>query len=396
MSYLIFCSFEVGGIPYKMAEILNRHGVEVYYVSVADNPQGHDSTYYHYGNTKKSWDLSFMFSDIRSLPKRIISNLKILKDQYKISNCFATGYKSYLLNKAGIQYNYWSYGSDLDQICFSFVWPQNYPLVKKIKNYPLFLLKIRKKARTSISLASSVMIAPYQVDTLNGIFPGKKLFFLPHMISVIDYDLVLKRKGEMQAAIGAKFGTKRYFFSATRHVWSGILSKYEDNKGNNVILKSYCEYLNLSGDYESKLILVAKGPDVEASKALCRDISLDNNVVWVEEMPREELESYYTGATICFGQFGTPVLTFAALEPLARGTIGISLYNCRNSSVPHYSEGPPILESNEPKEIANLMHRIMADKNEYDNLSYRSWKWIKDNCSEEKFVESFLRVMESN
>ena len=32
MSFLVFCSFEVGGIPFRMAEILNRYKVETYYI----------------------------------------------------------------------------------------------------------------------------------------------------------------------------------------------------------------------------------------------------------------------------------------------------------------------------------------------------------------------------
>ena len=47
MSYLIFCSFEVGGLPYRMAEILNAHGVEAYYASIAKPTLGHDSTQFH-------------------------------------------------------------------------------------------------------------------------------------------------------------------------------------------------------------------------------------------------------------------------------------------------------------------------------------------------------------
>jgi hypothetical protein len=38
------------------------------------------------------------------------------------------------------------------------------------------------------------------------------------------------------------------------------------------------------------------------------------------------------------------------------------------------------------------MARILARREDYEGLSYKSWLWIKNNCSEEKFVESFLAL----
>ncbi|CAN0499711.1 unnamed protein product, partial [Phaeothamnion confervicola] len=59
--FLIFCSYEVGGFPYKMAEILNRHSIVTYYISVDREQFGHDSTTYHWGTQREEWDLSRLF-----------------------------------------------------------------------------------------------------------------------------------------------------------------------------------------------------------------------------------------------------------------------------------------------------------------------------------------------
>jgi len=109
-------------------------------------------------------------------------------------------------------------------------------------------------------------------------------------------------------------------------------------------------------------------------------------------MKRDELDKYYQGADLCFGHFGTPVLTYAVLEGLKNGTIGISFSIKRVENFPFYIENPPILNSRSPEEIAEFMIKILNDQTSFNERSYRSWFWIQKNCSEEKFVEAFLNL----
>ena len=160
------------------------------------------------------------------------------------------------------------------------------------------------------------------------------------------------------------------------------------------MLNSYAIFKKITVDDHSKLVLVKKGPDVELSKSLSRRLGIEDDVVWIDEMKREELDRYYQGAAICFGQFGTPVVTYAALEPLANGTISISFLNDNNSPVPFYKEKPPIFSNINPKEIAEFMVKKLAEEKDYEDLSYNSWLWIQNNCSEEIFVKSFLTLFQ--
>jgi len=392
MSYLIFCSYEVGGLPYKMAEILKRNGVEVYYVSLDRKAIGHDSTKFHYGNRNEPWDLSYLFKNCFSSLK-IVRNLRLIKKRYNITACLATGSKSYLLKQADIDYKYWSYGADLDQQCFSVFRLLNYPFWKRFLKFIYNVFNRQTlKARKSILLASSLMIAPYQITSLDKICSNKKLFFLPHFLRIFDYEYLLKEKIKNKKRICEQINAKNYFFSSTRHFWQGIKIKMSDNKGNNVIFESFARYIKISKDYNSKIIVVEKGPDVEASKLLTKKLKIDKYVVWVKEMKRDELNMYYQGATLCFGQFGTPVVTFASLEPLSNATPCISFFDENKIKIPFYKELPPLINSNDPYKIAELMHNIINDDNYYSDLCYRSWLWVKNNCSEEVFVKSFLEL----
>ena len=392
MNYLIFCSFEVGGLPYKMAEILNRHGVKVYFLSIAKDPVGHDSSHFHYGTSREDWNISHQFKDYLISDTKIKSKLVNIKKEYNIINCFATGIKAYMLSDVGINYYYWSFGSDLDQQCFMPAWNNNYPLWKNCLRLPFYFFTHRRNARKSLRNAQSIMIAPYQIKAYNQVCPGKPLFFLPHFFTITDYELLLRKKQEIKQHICAKIGAQQFFFSATRHFWSGERAHLADNKGNNVIIAAFKKYLEISENHNSKLVLIEKGPDVDSSKALSDQLNITEKIVWLKEMKRDELNNYYLGADICFGQFGTPVLTFAALEPLVNGTICISSLSDNDDRIPFYHSRPPIFSSKDPAKIANFMIKILTNPEEYAELSYQSWLWIKNNCSEEKFVDSFKKI----
>lgn len=392
MNYLIFCSFEVGGLPFQMADILNRKGIKTYYISLdRRNSDNHDSTLFHFGNREEEWDLSNMFRNLTSTSD-VVARLRSVCKDYNIFYCLASGTESYLLHNAGIKYQYWCYGSDLDQECFHRVFPLGYPLLKKYVSSLLFFLKKRPKARESIRKAQSVMIAPYQIEALNKISPSKKLFFSPHFLKVTDYDELMYKKIENKDRICREIKAKRFFFSSVRHVWSCHLKDESDNKGNDVVIKSFKKYIETTKDTDSKLVFIEKGPDVENSKSLIRQLGIDQYVAWQKEMTRNDLSAFYQGASLCFGQFATPVITFASLEPLANVTPSISHYLDNSLQVPWYKTNPPIFNSRDQDEIALLMHKVSTDEGYYKELSYKSWLWIKDNCSEESFINAFIKI----
>jgi len=391
MSYLIFCSFEVGGLPFRMADTLNRHGVETYYIYLGPKSTNHDSTHFHYGARSEEWDQSHVFQDHLGSQKEIVTLLSRIKAEQHILHCLATGRNAYLLKKAGIDYNYWSYGGDLDYECFFVERLLNTLIRMRFRINPVRLFLNMVNARKSIGWANSVMIAPYQERALKRIFPEKGLFFLPHCIDAKDYGQLLKERGKSKKTISRKWGVENYFFSSTRHVWVGDWKNLTDNKRNDIMVRGYAKYLQNTEDSRSKLIMVEKGRDVGATQRLCRELGISDSVEWVHEMPRNELDMYYRGASICLGQFGIPVITYSILEPLANGSIGISFFNAP-TAVPFYETYPPVFNTRDPNEIALIMDKIMSDQGGRDEFSHESWLWIKRNCSEERFVEAFVAL----
>jgi glycosyltransferase involved in cell wall biosynthesis len=396
VSYLIFCSFEVGGQPFRMAETLNRFGVEAYYVYLGKMDTGHDSTQFHYGNREEPWYLSLRFEQIYNNSAEVVHRLRQMKTEYHITHCLATGEGAYHLQLADISYHYWSFGSDLDYKCFIRTSFKNHWLTLRLIRHPFRVYGERRRARDSIRYSDSAMVSPYQIKALKEIFPDKKLFFLPHFFKVTDYSILLREKEINKRLICEKIEADRYFFSSARHCWTGHWKRMSDYKGNEVILHSYAKYLSLANNDHSKLVLVKKGPDVEASKYLSKKLEIEKRIMWVDEMKRDELDKYYQGADLCFGHFGTPVLTYAVLEALKNGTISISFSIEDAPSLPFYIENPPIFNSKSPEEIADFMIKILNDQARFNQRSCQSWVWVNRNCSEEKFVESFRSLFKSH
>jgi glycosyltransferase involved in cell wall biosynthesis len=392
MSYLVFCSFEVGAFPYMMAETLNHHGIKAYYISLAKNSFDHNSTRFHYGDTKAEWNLSSLFN--KEGPDS--SNVKILRDvksRYAIECAFATGGKSYLLKQAGIDYRYWSFGSDLDLWCRFPVVPAEFPAWKRAVLHPYFMLTTCREYRKSIINATSLMIAPYQLKTYRKICPGKRLFFVSQLTRMLNNGELNRKKAESKKKICEEIGADRFFFSPARHIWIEKGRSSVHDKGNDIVLRSFAHYLEKSRDKKTRLILIRKGPDVRDSEKLIEELGIKDYVVWLHERRRDDIWAYYQGASVCFGQFGTPVLSYATLEPLANASPCITFAGNCEPETPFYKTMPPVFNSIDYKEIADFLCRIVSDEKYASSISYESWRWANDNCSEEKFVETFLEEM---
>ena len=395
MNYLIFCSFEVGGLIFKMAQTLNYHGIKAYYISLAQIPCGnYNSTEFHYGKRQEAWDLSPLFFKNENRLNESVKILRRIKKDYGITACLATGHKSYLLKEAGIKYKYWTYGADLYHYNNPSIILAGLPAWKKVMLSPYVLLGYARQQKKSILYASSMWLEFHQLKVHQRLYPKKPVFFLPRVVKTADYRQLCREKAESKNMVCRATGAKQFFFSSTRHFWAGNNNRLVDCKANDVIVNAFARYLEISNDKSTRLILVKRGPDASQSEQLARKLGIDGFVVWINEVKRDDLRAYYQGASACLGQFGAPILAYTALEPLACATPTASFFEYNNALVPFYITPPPVFNCKEPAVIAEFMRKMVSEPDYASRLSYDSWSWAKENCSEEKFVESFVKEMD--
>lgn len=102
------------------------------------------------------------------------------------------------------------------------------------------------------------------------------------------------------------------------------------SKHNNWIISAYADFVRMFPETKSALVLSEYGTDVEASKKLCRDHGLINNVLWIPAMPRMCLLEIISKCDIGLGEFysvpkmiygGTALEIMACGKPLIQGFI---------------------------------------------------------------------------
>lgn len=385
MRYLVFSAFDVGGWPRAMTEVLNRNGVETYYVSVS-RARGHDSAAFH-GRPDTPWDLSDLIGRVTRT-----HDLRTLLERIRPSGCLATGIGANVLRRLGVDYNYWSYGSDLDAGCF---WPSTPP-----KHSPrawlryAYRLALIRRARSTVRAAMAVMIAPYQRTSLREVAPGMKLFFLPHVQRTQPFDELEARRREIRPRLLARFDATHLFFSATRHyasTGSRDDARGNDDKGLDVVLQAFRTFRSsVPRTARPKLAFVRKGPDVNRTAATAAQLGLERDLVWLNEMPRSELTELYLSADACLGQFGKPVLTYSAIEPLAQGTPTASYITDPAHETPFYRTLPPVCSSRRTGVIARFLSRASSGDGQAQRMRRESWEWLQSNCSERAFCEAFV------
>jgi len=238
------------------------------------------------------------------------------------------------------------------------------------------------------------MIAPYQKRGLQTLRIDKDLFFLPHVLAAADdYEALQEEKRRCREDMCRCLGADQVFFSSVRHVWAGANAQLADSKGNDIAVRAFSLYCEKNRRVKNKLLLINKGYDLAASQRLIQALRLEGAVVWMDQIPRDRLADYYRGTTLCLGQFGTPVLTGAALEPLSFATPSVSYYTDNAADIPYYASLPPVHNSRDPETIAGFMDRIVQDGAYAEEVSRSSWEWVRRHCSEEVFAETFQKAL---
>lgn len=209
-----------------------------------------------------------------------------------------------------------------------------------------------------------------------GIIPnGDRL--LSHINSSKRFSLIMGDTYRFQQ-IELPSNDKLRFFMVARHEWTLPLKKgktYLDLKGNDVFFRGLYLFTKNTG-IKIDLILVSKGSDVENSKVLIRNLKLQDQVTWLDEMSQQEVYEQYKKADIVIDQLSQSIVGMGGLDAMAIGRpllangrpeiyrplIGVDSPICQASSPEEVSD--QILKLTDPlyrKEIADLS-RIYVEK----------------------------------
>lgn len=114
-------------------------------------------------------------------------------------------------------------------------------------------------------------------------------------------------------------------------VWDKTVSKRRwkyVSKNNDWLIRGFAEFLESKPAGTQLLAIVEYGPDVEATKSLCKELGISHQVIWLPKMSRKELMILLAHCDIGVGEFyldkgvmwgGTGWEVLASGKPLLQG-----------------------------------------------------------------------------
>ena len=93
-------------------------------------------------------------------------------------------------------------------------------------------------------------------------------------------------------------------FSQSRHFWGNKDWEAKGNgKGNDVLIRGFAKFLHENNFPNACLVLYTYGANVENSKALIKELSIEENVVWMPVSDRKEIMFGLNISDIACGEF---------------------------------------------------------------------------------------------
>lgn len=173
-------------------------------------------------------------------------------------------------------------------------------------------------------------------------------------------------------------------FSPARQIWK--------EKGNDKMIRAFAKFHTKFPN--TKLILVAWSVDETNSKNLIHDMDVENNVIWIKPVPKNELIEYYNAADIVMDQFTLGSWGTSTPEAMSCGK-PVLMYYKKKYILRAFGEEPPILNSFSEEEIYQNMIHLASNKKIRDEFGKRGREWIKKTHSPRIVALKHLEILNS-
>lgn len=162
----------------------------------------------------------------------------------------------------------------------------------------------------------------------------------------------------------------------------------EDNKGNDLIVAGIAEFYKNHKNIE--IHFVEKGPDVQKAKRLCKDLGIEDVVIWHKEMKFKELLKFYEKADICFDQVGNHWIGAIGCYALWLGKPLIA-NDERAVRSRIWPENNPVLSANSIESVKSQLERLLL-KSSREDVSRRSQEFADKYLGPERLITSLFKI----
>lgn len=211
----------------------------------------------------------------------------------------------------------------------------------------------------------------------------EKIIRLPHAFD----DKKLLRFAEANRFLCSSPNSVPVFFAPSRHDW--VDRDPGSSKSNDYIFRALAILKDEKRNF--RLMAVAWGRDVEASKRLTKDLGVDDMIEWVPTMNKRDLWKNYLRSNAVLDQFLSPALGGISFETMILGRRLISsldIEQCRD----FFGEAPPIMVASNVKEIVTAMRRVLDDPNDTAESGSAARSWMLKYHSADRITALQVQV----
>lgn len=369
---------------YIYAKYLRQYGMDAEVVmgkSIVPQdslPNWHDSETYdwiHY------FDLPY-FVPFKNPVKYLIQTKRLIDFARQFDLIVCSGLAPIWMRWTSKPFIFFSYGADLDQVAlkgWSGIPTQRITFFQRIV---YFILKHHLVG--SLRKAKATVLAPHQIPTAEKV-GLKNLVFLPHIIDIDTFKSLEDREQERQR-LRKDLNCDFIVFHPPRQAW--LDRTVTDCKGNDKVFRAFRRFTQIYKG-RSKLIVINKGWDVEASKQLIKELGITDSVYWSGSLPKKVMCRLYNASDVVLDQFVVGVLALVAIEAMACGTLAMT-YVSQATEDNLYPIMPPIINVHSEDEILHNLCVLSRDVELRNSLGKQGRKWVEAYCSPEKAVPKHI------
>lgn len=206
---------------------------------------------------------------------------------------------------------------------------------------------------------------------------SKRMVYLPH---AVDTDKLFAFADEY-ASLRPPSGSRIRIYAPSRQDW--VDGDVSWSKGNDRFLRAAAE---LAPRYDFQLTLGEWGRDLEASRALARELELIHRIDWVPPLRKRELWSRYLSSHAVVDQFTLTAIGGVAFEAMALGCRVITALDASETER-FFGRSPPLLGAREVDEIAATLESVLRDPDDAAGVGAASRAWVVERHSSDRIVE---------
>jgi glycosyltransferase involved in cell wall biosynthesis len=172
-------------------------------------------------------------------------------------------------------------------------------------------------------------------------------------------------------------------------------------KGNDTLFRAFHIFLTKYNVTDACIAMPERthSPDIGKARKIIKELDIENNVVWLKPpvpdgFPRNELMNFYSIADMVVDEFGIGWFGSIVVEGMACSKPTISYVD--EEVMKQLYPWHPILSSNDPQVIADIIYKYYQDRNAALTHGMLSRQWAEEFHSIENGTKIYIRNLKND